>query len=111
MEKEGKRIKRWRGGMDAVQTAQYLHDMAAEGWILDEQIDEEDPSRDVIMREEMKELNRKIDETLSSFEGRVWRLYVSGCSFREIAADLGKNEKSVENAIFRIKQKLKRLLS
>lgn len=36
MEKEGKRIKRWRGGMDAVQTAQYLHDMAAEGWILDE---------------------------------------------------------------------------
>lgn len=36
MEKEGKRIRRWRGGMDAVQTAQYLHDMAAEGWILDE---------------------------------------------------------------------------
>ena len=82
-----------------------------DGWILDEQIEEEDPSRDVIMREEMKELNRKIDETLSSFEGKVWRLYVSGCSFREIATDLGKNEKSVENAIFRIKQKLKKLLS
>lgn len=36
MKKEGKRIRRWRGGMDAVQTAQYFHDMAAEGWILEE---------------------------------------------------------------------------
>lgn len=31
-----KKIKRWKGGMDAVQMASYLHDMAAEGWILDE---------------------------------------------------------------------------
>jgi len=82
-----------------------------EGWILDEQSDDEDPSRDVIMREEMKELNRKIDEALSPLEGKVWRLYVSGCTLREIATDLGKNEKSIENAIFRVKQKLKQLLS
>lgn len=31
-----KRIKRWKSGMDAVKAAQYLHDMAAEGWILEE---------------------------------------------------------------------------
>lgn len=31
-----KKIRRWKGGMDSVQTAQFLHDMAAEGWILDE---------------------------------------------------------------------------
>ncbi len=31
---ETKQIRRWKGGMDAIKTAQCLHDMAAEGWIL-----------------------------------------------------------------------------
>ena len=31
-----KRIKRWKGSMDAIKAAQYLHDMATEGWILEE---------------------------------------------------------------------------
>ena len=85
--------------------------LEGEAWLLEERSEAEDPSHDLIMREEMKELNNKIDAALSTFENKVWKLYISGCSFREIATDLDKNEKSIENAVFRVKQKLKKVLS
>ena len=72
---------------------------------------EDDPSADVIRREEMREWNKKIEAELSAFEHKVWQYYFSGCSNREIAEILGKSEKSIENAVFRIRQKLKGLFS
>lgn len=78
-------------------------------WILDGVDSEEDPSGEVIRREEMRELNKKIEAALSAFENKVWKYYVSGCSSREIAENLGRTEKSIDNAIFRIRQKLKGL--
>ena len=80
-----------------------------EAWILGEMEVGEDPSNEIIRREVMRELNKKIKAVLSEFENKVWKYYVSGCSSREIAEALGKTEKSIDNAVFRIRQKLKGL--
>ena len=82
-----------------------------ENWLMENQSEQGDPSSDVIQREKLRELNRKIESTLSDFENKVWKYYVSGCSSREIAQALDKSEKSIENAVFRIRQKLKGLFA
>lgn len=46
-------------------------------------------------------------DLLSSYEQSVWRLYASGTSYAEMARKLGRNEKSIENAVYRIRAKLK----
>lgn len=71
-------------------------------------VEEEDISSTVIRREEWQELTDKIKTLLSDYENKVWTLYVSGTGCQKIAATLGKDEKSIENAIFRIRQKLKK---
>ena len=62
------------------------------------------------MRESERELGEQIEETLSAYENEVWSYYVNGCSSKEIASKLNSNEKSIDNAIFRIRKKLKTLL-
>ena len=62
------------------------------------------------MRESEKELGEQIEKTLSAYENEVWFYYVNGHSSKEIATRLGSNEKSIDNAIFRIRKKLKTLL-
>lgn len=47
--------------------------------------------------------------TLSRLERDVFTLYLKGCSYNEIAEKLQKDVKSVDNAIYRIKKKLKEL--
>ena len=61
-------------------------------------------------RESARELGEQIEKTLSAYENEVWSYYVNGYSSREIAAKLSANEKSIDNAIFRIRRKLKTLL-
>lgn len=48
----------------------------------------------------------RIDGLLSDFERKVFRLYLGGYSHRFIAETLGRPEKSIDNAIYRIKKKL-----
>ncbi len=62
------------------------------------------------MRESERELGKQIEKTLSGYENEVWSYYVNGCSTKEIAIKLNSNEKSIDNAIFRIRKKLKTLL-
>ena len=83
--------------------------LESETWITDEPEGQEDPSVAFIKKEEMRELNCRIEQVLSPFENKVWRSYVAGCTSREIAHFLGKGEKSIDNAIFRVRQKLKKL--
>ncbi len=64
----------------------------------------------VEMRESERMLGERIEKSLSEYENEVWAYYVNGYSSREIAKKLGSNEKSIENAIFRIRKKLKALL-
>jgi len=60
-------------------------------------------------KESMRELSRRIQSVLSELEYTIFELYIGGYSYFEIAARVGKSEKSVDNALCRIKIKLKKL--
>ena len=61
-------------------------------------------------QESERELGEQIEKSLSAYENEVWSYYVNGYSSKEIATKLNSNEKSIDNAIFRIRRKLKTLL-
>ena len=67
----------------------------------------EDPTRRVLEQEAAEALYAKIRALLSPYENRVWGLFVAGHSAREIAQLLKKEPHSVENAVYRIRQKLR----
>ncbi len=73
--------------------------------------DDDDVFTDLVKREELIALNKRIEAELSPFENKVWRLYVTGMSCKDIADAVDKSEKSIENAIFRIRKKLRALFS
>lgn len=68
---------------------------------------EEDVAEGVVAEEAYKELYRRIEAVLSPYESRVWWLYISGKTTCTIAAQLGKDERSVQNAVYRIRKKLR----
>ena len=63
----------------------------------------------VLARESEQELLSAFTRYLSAFEARVLRLYLSGLSYAEMAAETNKSEKSIDNAVQRIRRKLARL--
>lgn len=64
----------------------------------------------VIEKEDALALSRLIEENLSEYENRVFSLYMDGHSSADIASALGREVKSIDNAIARIRKKLKNLL-
>lgn len=66
-----------------------------------------DPEQGFIDRESYEQLTRVIDESLTEYEKSVFKLFILDKSYREIAEILGRDAKSVDNAICRIKKKLK----
>lgn len=69
--------------------------------------DELSPEERVMLKEQRLEIIKKIKETLSEYEFLVIKHYLNGESYKDIAKQLDKNEKSIDNAIMRIKSKLK----
>lgn len=67
-----------------------------------------DPEAYFIMKEQTKRLMKRIDESLSEFEKEVFHLFLSGNSYEKIAEEVKSNTKSVDNAIQRIRRKLKK---
>ena len=84
---------------------------------LDETLETESPSEreDLAARmvedESFRQLCRTVRGHLSDYENRVWWPFVTGVSVSEIARDLGRDERSVHNAIYRIRRKLRERLS
>ncbi len=72
--------------------------------------DTTEPEHVVLSNEKSEEIEKAIEEELSAFEKNVLELYVTGMSYSEIADVLGKNEKATDNAIQRIRSKLKKYL-
>ena len=72
--------------------------------------DSEEPSVRILEQESLRELYSVIRGSLSEFEYRVWQMYMSGRSAKHIGAIVGKDEKAVSNAIYRIRKKLRALL-
>lgn len=64
----------------------------------------------MINREEFNGLEDKMGEILSELERRVLMLYLDGRSYQEIAVDLDRHVKSIDNALQRVKRKLERYL-
>lgn len=66
-----------------------------------------DPESLLIDQENLQLARSRIEQTLSKMERQVLSLYLGGCSYREIGQKLGITEKAVDNAIQRIRRKLK----
>ncbi len=58
---------------------------------------------------ETEKLIESIEKVLSGYERKVFREYMSDKTVEEIAIAVGKPKKSVNNAIYRIKEKVKAL--
>lgn len=52
-------------------------------------------------------VSEMMDRLLTKYEKKVLVMYLEGKSYKDIALALGRNEKSVDNALFRAKSKLR----
>jgi len=68
------------------------------------------PEELVISQEDFNSIECKIEELLSDLEWNVLSSYLQGKSYQEIAADLNRHVKSIDNALQRVKRKLERYL-
>jgi len=69
-----------------------------------------DPEELIINREEFDDIEEKMGEILSSLEWEVLMSYLQGKSYQEIAVELDRHVKSIDNALQRVKRKLERYL-
>ena len=71
---------------------------------------EKNPEELLIDRENLELLEKAIDKELSGFEKQVLDLYLTGMKYTQIAKVLGRDDKSTDNAMQRIKNKIRRQL-
>jgi RNA polymerase sporulation-specific sigma factor len=69
------------------------------------------PEEIYINQEEYSDIEDKIARVLSDLERKVLMLYLDGRSYQEIAVDLNRHVKSIDNALQRVKRKLEKYLS
>lgn len=69
-----------------------------------------DPEELIVSQEEFDDIEEKMSEILSSLEWQVLMSYLEGKSYQEIAEDLDRHVKSIDNALQRVKRKLERYL-
>lgn len=67
------------------------------------------PEQIVLDRENATNIEEILDEHLSKMEKQVLSLYLEGKSYSDIASELGKTNKSIDNAIQRIRDKVKKM--
>lgn len=71
----------------------------------------DDPEQIYIDREQLKKLFQMIEFDLSEFEKNVLFCYLDGKSYNQISAILGSSQKAVDNALQRVRKKLKTALN
>jgi len=69
-----------------------------------------DPEELIINREEFGDIEAKMGEILSELEWKVLMAYLEGKSYQEIAKELKRHVKSIDNALQRVKRKLEKYL-
>ena len=70
-----------------------------------------DPEELVISREEFIDIESKMGQILSELEWKVLMSYLDGKSYQEIAIDLERHVKSIDNALQRVKRKLEKYIT
>lgn len=68
------------------------------------------PEELIIDKENVDRLEMLIERELSSFEKQVLDLYLTGMGYQQIAKVLGRDDKSTDNALQRIKHKLRKAI-
>ena len=71
----------------------------------------EDPESIVIDQESTRNLEQEISKALSPMENKVLDLYLKGKGYVEIGGILNKSPKSVDNALQRIRSKIREVIS
>ena len=72
--------------------------------------EQQDPEAIVIDRENVNVMQEKIRQHLSRFETRVLDSYLEGMTYTKIAEAMGKSPKSIDNALQRIRGKIREFL-
>lgn len=67
------------------------------------------PELDILSEETCNEISDEIKKNLSSFENQVVKYFLKGYTYTDIAKILNKTPKAIDNALSRIKTKLKYL--
>ena len=67
-----------------------------------------DPEEILISREKFSYIGARLSSLLSVYERKVLSLYTQGKSYQEIGQILGKEAKSIDNALQRIKHKIEK---
>ena len=70
----------------------------------------ESPEKIFIENERMDEVYKKITSALSEQEWKVFQLFLTGMAYNQMALNLGVTVKSVDNAMQRVRRKLKSVL-
>lgn len=65
------------------------------------------PEAFILEQEAEAQLRSRIEKALSPMENKVLAQYLQGMNYREIAEQTGKSEKSIDNALQRIRRKVK----
>ena len=72
--------------------------------------EQQDPEAIVIDRENVNVMQEKIRQHLSRFETRVLDAYLEGMTYTQLAEAMGKSPKSIDNALQRIRGKIREFL-
>ena len=72
--------------------------------------EQQDPEAIVIDRENVNVMQEKIRQHLSRFETRVLDSYLEGMTYTQIAEAMGKSPKSIDNALQRIRGRIREFL-
>lgn len=69
------------------------------------------PEEIIIGKEDFSTIETKMGKMLSPLEMQVLQKYIEGKSYYEVAEELGRSVKSVDNALQRVKNKLEKLIT
>lgn len=69
-----------------------------------------EPEKLLIERENLRSVKKLVDNSLSEYEKKVFKLFLKGHTYDSVAKLLSTSPKSVDNAIQRIRGKLKRFI-
>lgn len=71
---------------------------------------ESNPEEMMIAQENMEQMEQAILKELSHLEKQVFELHLTGMNYTQIAKVLGRDEKSTDNALQRMKAKIKKII-
>ena len=71
---------------------------------------ESNPEEMMIAQENMEQMEQAILKELSELEKQVFELHLTGMNYTQIAKILGRDEKSTDNALQRMKGKIKKIV-